>query len=137
MAPESAVYRSLVESARAQLPHSYAPKSQFRVGVALLCEDGTVVTGCNIEGLPTALSSCAERTTMDKAITQGLAQFKAIAIVAASGKLCWPCGGCRQKLFHHAPALDVIIEGEHGELVVHNLRELLPQYNSNPASMPG
>ncbi len=128
MASESAVYRSLVETARAQLPHSYAPKSQFRVGVALLCADGTVIAGCNIEGLPTALSSCAERTTMDKAISQGLRDFKAVAIVAAAGKWCWPCGGCRQKLFHHAPAIEVVVEDENGALVVHNLREMLPQY---------
>ena len=81
---------------------SYSPYSHFRVGAALLTEDGRVFTGCNIENASYSLTVCAERTAVFKAVSEGVTKFKAIA-VAGSGdgdftKPCPPCGACLQVL---------------------------------------
>ena len=91
---------ALAEQARAQ---SYCPYSGFAVGAALLCEDGTVFTGCNIENAAYGPSVCAERTAVFKAVSEGHRDFKAMAVAGGTaGKPveheCPPCGVCRQVL---------------------------------------
>lgn len=81
---------------------SYSPYSHFKVGAALLAEDGKIFTGCNIENASYSLTNCAERTAVFKAVSEGAKKFKAIA-VAGSGsndfsKPCAPCGACLQVL---------------------------------------
>ncbi len=90
---------SLFELAVKARDNAYAPFSGFRVGAALLCSDGTVYTGCNIENASYSLTNCAERTAFFKAVSDGKREFTAIAI--AGGKInadspCFPCGACRQ-----------------------------------------
>lgn len=82
---------------------AYAPYSHHKVGAALLCVDGTVVKGCNIENAGYTPTNCAERTAVFKAVSEGKKDFAAIAIVGGMDNLkalplCAPCGVCRQVL---------------------------------------
>ncbi len=81
---------------------SYSPYSRFRVGAALLTENGTVYTGCNIENASFSLTNCAERTAVFKAVSDGNTKFNAIAIAGSSNDdfstPCIPCGACLQVL---------------------------------------
>ena len=78
--------------------NSYSPYSKFRVGAALLTEDGRVFTGCNIENASYSLTICAERTAVFKAVSEGVTKFKAIAVAGSAdedfSKPCPPCGAC-------------------------------------------
>ena len=80
---------------------AYAPYSDFMVGAALLCKDGRIFTGCNIENASYGATNCAERTAFFKAVSEGYREFTAIAIAggdreAQNLKYCAPCGICRQ-----------------------------------------
>ena len=90
----------LVEKAKTAMASAYAPYSGFQVGAALLCADGSVYTGCNIENAAYSPTLCAERTAFAKAVSDGKRDFAAIAV--CGGKqgvitgICTPCGVCRQ-----------------------------------------
>lgn len=91
--------RKLFEKALCARLYAYAPYSGFLVGAALLTEDGSVYTGCNVENASYSLCCCAERNAFFKAVSEGKKNFVAIAI--AGGKengdtVCFPCGSCRQ-----------------------------------------
>jgi cytidine deaminase len=88
----------LIQRATEALSAAYAPYSGYRVGAALLCADGTVVTGCNIENASFGLTHCAERTALHAAVSGGRRQFRAIAIAASGEPAPFPCGACRQVL---------------------------------------
>ena len=92
----------LISLAVEAMGNAYAPYSGFQVGAALLCCDGTVYTGCNIENAAYSPTNCAERTAVFKAVSEGHRDFTAIAICGGkAGKitdLCPPCGVCRQVL---------------------------------------
>ena len=75
---------------------AYAVYSKYQVGAALLCADGEIVTGCNVENASYGLTICAERTAVFTAVAQGRREFNAIAIATADGGP--PCGACRQVL---------------------------------------
>jgi len=104
---------------------SYSPYSKFAVGAALLCADGTVFTGANIENAAYGPSVCAERVAMFKAISEGNRDFVRLA-VTCDGDHCRPCGVCRQVMFEHAPDMDVLMGNPDGEFVQTTPRELLP-----------
>ncbi len=115
--------------------NAYAPYSKFPVGAALLCGDGTVFTGCNVENAAYGSTICAERTALVKAVSQGRRDgFQAIAIVGGGDTPCWPCGACRQMLAEFAPGLRVIAAGGDGVLHRAALDELLP-HSFGPKSM--
>ncbi|HVT98380.1 MAG TPA: cytidine deaminase [Acidobacteriaceae bacterium] len=78
--------------------NAYAPYSRFRVGAALLFDDGSIATGCNVENLSYGLTSCAERNALFRAISeQGPARrVRAVAVANRDGAPCSPCGACRQ-----------------------------------------
>ena len=118
--------RELVDLAFTMLERSYVPYSRFPVGAALLCADGTVFTGCNVENAAYGSTICAERTAAVKAVSEGHRDdFVRIAVVGNSTDYCWPCGACRQFLFEFAPDLECLIaRGDH-EYVKLPLRELL------------
>ena len=104
---------------------SYSPYSHFAVGAALLCADGTVVTGVNIENAAYGPSICAERTAIFKAISEGKRDFVKIAVTCESDH-CRPCGVCRQVMFEHAPDMEVLMGNPDGGFVRTTVRELLP-----------
>ena len=90
----------LTELAKEAMMCAYAPYSGFFVGAALLCADGTVYQGCNIENAAYGPTNCAERTAFFKAVFDGHRDFKAIAICGGKGGTITgafpPCGVCRQ-----------------------------------------
>lgn len=96
----NANYRQLFELAVKASENAHAPYSHFKVGAALLCKDGTVYTGCNIENGSYPLGNCAERTAIFKAVSEGRRHFEAIAIAGSNtddmSEPCYPCGACRQ-----------------------------------------
>ena len=103
---------------------SYSPYSSYAVGAALLCADGRVFQGCNIENASFGLTNCAERTAMFKAISEGATEFTTIAI-AAEKSAPWPCGACRQVLNEFAPDIRVIVTWD-GHVDQAPLAQLLP-----------
>ncbi len=115
----------LIELALDARKNAYAPYSNYRVGAALLCEDGSVYTGCNIESASYPCGICAERTAMPKAISDGKRSFKTIAVVGSSDEICTPCGMCRQFMYEFAPNLRVLCCNPNGGVKEYSLKELL------------
>lgn len=115
---------TLLSLAREAMKRSYSPYSKYPVGAALLCADGRIFQGCNIENAAFGLTNCAERTAMFKAISEGATEFTAIAI-AAKGSAPWPCGACRQVLNEFAPGIRVLITWDGGQDGM-RLDDLLP-----------
>ena len=106
--------------------NSYAPYSNFHVGAALLCEDGSVFSGCNIENGSFGATNCAERTAIFKAVSEGKRNFKKIAIVSDSEDYTYPCGICRQVMSEFSKDFEVVMANNKGEYIVENLSEILP-----------
>lgn len=88
----------LLKAAEAAASTAYAPYSNYKVGAALLCADGTVFTGCNVENASYGLTNCAERTAVFSAVAAGHRNFVAMAVVADGEGMPFPCGACRQVL---------------------------------------
>lgn len=128
--------QALVDLAFSMLERSYVPYSHFPVGAALLCADGTVFTGCNIENAAYGPTICAERTALVKAVSEGYRAFSAIAIAGKGRDYCWPCGVCRQVLYEFAPDLTVLVARGDGDYVKLPLKELLP-HGFGPDSLNG
>lgn len=119
--------QALVERAAAARLQAYAPYSKFLVGAALLCEDGSVYTGCNVENASYGLTNCAERTAIFKAVSDGHRKFRAIAVVLAGEPS--PCGACRQVIFEFGKEIQVILASSdrlQGPHKVVTIDELLP-----------
>ena len=110
---------------------SYSPYSGFKVGAALLCKNGEVVQGCNVENSAYRPSNCAERTAFFSAVAKGQRDFEAIAIAGGKEKLvmCYPCGVCRQVMAEFCDPDDfyVICGMNKEKLEILTLRELLPK----------
>lgn len=123
-------YNELYKLAIVARRASYSPYSSFMVGAALLCSDGSVYTGCNIENAAFTPTVCAERVTVFKAVSDGKRGFTAIAVAGGRKDAdenalspCYPCGVCRQVLAEFCPPeLAVVTAGG-----VTTLRELLPR----------
>ena len=125
--------KELVMEALKARKQSYCPYSGFAVGAALLCEDGTVFHGCNIENAAYSAPNCAERTAIFRAVSEGNMRFRAIAIVGgpkenAPGDFCPPCGVCRQVMteFCDPETFRIVLMNGAGEIREYLLKELLP-----------
>ena len=112
---------------------SYSPYSGFSVGAALLCKNGNVFTGCNIENSGYSATNCAERTAIFKAVSEGEKEFEKIAVVGgnSSDKMpvnyCSPCGICRQVMREFCGSdFEIIIAKNESDYKVTTLAELLP-----------
>lgn len=115
---------TLLAMAREAMQRSYSPYSHYPVGAALLCADGRVFQGCNIENASFGLTNCAERTAIFKAVSEGAMEFTTIAI-ASKESAPWPCGACRQVLNEFAPNIRVLVTWNDG-VEEAKLSELLP-----------
>lgn len=121
----------LVGTAVKMRERSYAPYSHFHVGAALLCADGRVFTGCNVENASYGATICAERTALVKAVSEGAREFTAIAIAGGLEGVITeaapPCGICRQFMSEFcSPDFIVLLALPGGEYEKHTLGELLP-----------
>ncbi len=125
--------KELINTALEMRKKSYTPYSNFNVGAALLAENGTVYTGCNIENAGFTSTNCAERTAFFKAVSEGVKDFKAIAIVggprdAKELDYCPPCGVCRQVMSEFCrDDFQIIIARSETEYKIMTLPELLPE----------
>ena len=123
------MYEVLIEKAKEARKLSYSPYSNFAVGAALLCKDGKVFVGSNVENSSYPLCMCAERNALYNAMMNGYKKddFEALAIVADTPDVCSPCGACRQVISELFPRNGVIIlanlKGAYQET---NIETLLP-----------
>ena len=116
--------------AKEAMKHSYSPYSGYRVGAALLCEDGSVYTGCNVENASFGATNCAERTAFYKAISEGKQAFVSIAICGGKDGVLEgefpPCGVCRQVMREFCSDDFEIYLVTAREICTYTLGELLP-----------
>lgn len=117
--------QKLMDCAIKARENAYSPYSHFAVGAALLCEDGTLFEGCNIENASYGLTNCAERTAIFKAVSEGHTKFKALAVVADTEGPCAPCGACRQVMAEFKIPL-IIMGNLMGNIKIVIIEELLP-----------
>jgi len=125
--PSSEADDALAGRALEALEHAYSPYSRFRVGAALLAEDGRVFTGCNVENASFGLTWCAERTAVVKAVSEGARRFRAMAIATDQERPVMPCGACRQVLHEFAPELRLLVVSRSGRRYETFLGHLLPE----------
>jgi cytidine deaminase len=118
--------KGLVAAARAAQRNAYAPYSKFPVGAALLADDGTVVTGCNVENSSYGLSCCAERNAVSAAVSCGKRGLVAVAIAADTAVPVAPCGACRQVLSEFNPRMTVVMVAKDGRTKTARLDRMLP-----------
>ena len=121
----------LVQKATEAREKSYSPYSHFSVGAALLCADGSLYTGANIENASYSPTICAERVALFRAVHDGHRDFTAIAIVGGpNGKeidsFCAPCGVCRQVIGEFCSGDFLIVLSDGNKIRTHTLDELLP-----------
>ena len=125
--------KALIRAAFAAREYAYTPYSNFTVGAALLAKNGSVYTGCNIECATFTPTNCAERTALFKAVSEGVHEFAAVAVVGAKDSapddalVTSPCGVCRQMLYEFGgPDLRVIMAKSENDWREMTLGELLP-----------
>lgn len=127
--------KELIEKAFEAQEFSYVPYSNFCVGAALLAKNGKIYSGCNIENASFTPTNCAERTAFFKAVSEGVKEFEAIAIVGnkkgiqkGQGDFCPPCGVCRQVMreFCNPQTFQVILAASKETYRIFKLEELLP-----------
>lgn len=119
--------KALLRAAMEARKFSYAPFSNFHVGAALLCADGKIFSGCNIENSAYSPTLCAERCAVAKAISEGARDFIAIAVVGPEESQTTPCGVCRQVLYEFSDEeLIVLCGGTDEHYMETTLGALLP-----------
>jgi cytidine deaminase len=117
----------LLQAAIAARDHAVAPFSRFQVGAALEDTDGDIYTGCNIENATYGLTLCAERVAVFKAVSEGVRNFRRIAIAADTDILTPPCGACRQILWEFCGDLEIILVNLNGKTETYQLKDLFPK----------
>ena len=120
---------SLLTAARQALQRAYARYSNFRVGAAVLTEQGETFVGCNVENASYGLTICAERSAIFTAVQQTKAPrlaIRAVAVVNGDDVPCSPCGACRQVIFEFGENAIVIFKGQEGYQVM-PIADLLPE----------
>ncbi len=119
----------LLDAARKALQRAYARYSNFRVGAAILTEQGEVFSGCNVENASYGLTICAERSAIFTAVhaTAGAKLvIRAVAVVNGNEVPCSPCGACRQVISEFGENASVIFKGQHSYLEM-PITDLLPE----------
>lgn len=120
-------YDQLCVAAKEAAERAYAPYSQFRVGAALLTNDGSVVAGCNVENASYGLTLCAERNAITTAVAQGYQNFETVLVYTELSHVVPPCGACRQVIAEFmSPDAEVVLVSEAGLIERWTVSELLP-----------
>ena len=123
----------LIDNAYSAMEKSYSPYSHFKVGAALVTEDGSIYTGCNIENAAYTPTNCAERTAFFKAVSEGVQDFEAICIVGGKNQkptgYTAPCGVCRQVMmeFCNPKTFKIILAIDRENYRIFTLEDMLPQ----------
>jgi cytidine deaminase len=118
----------LISMAADARKNAYVPYSNFRVGAALIMDDGSVYTGCNVENASYGATNCAERTAIFKAVSEGHRKISAICIVGSKeGSFAFPCGICRQVISEFSDENTKVIVAQNAEnYIVRSVEELIP-----------
>ncbi len=119
--------KELVKAATAVRENAYAPFSEFRVGSALVTDDGQIIVGSNVESASYGLTVCAERVAVWNAISQGKRKIIKIAVVADTETLTPPCGVCRQIIWEFGGDIPVVLANLHGKTETVQMKDLLPR----------
>jgi cytidine deaminase len=128
---------NLLKMARAAQQNAYAPYSKFRVGAAVLLENGEVFTGCNVENASYGLTNCAERSAIFAAVSKlggDKVKIRAVAVVNERDVPCSPCGACRQVIAEFGPTATLWYQGRNG-IQESSMDRLLPDC-FNLSSLP-
>jgi cytidine deaminase len=121
--------QSLRAAARQARESAFCPYSDFAVGAAVMCADGEIHRGCNVENASYGLTMCAERCAIFSAVAAGRTEFAALALVTSAAEISRPCGACRQVIAQFSSPgapITVISESISGEYVVETIEQLLP-----------
>jgi cytidine deaminase len=118
--------KELVQAALDMRSKAYTPYSHFQVGAAILCGDGSVFTGCNVENASYGATICAERTAAVSAVASGHKDFVKIAVASSGEGYCLPCGVCRQFLSEFSHSLVFLCADPDGNYRELKFEELLP-----------
>jgi len=117
----------LLAAALAARQHAHAPYSHFLVGAALEDASGRIHTGCNIENATYGLTVCAERVAVFKAMSEGVREFRRIAVAADTETLTPPCGACRQILWEFCGDIEVALVNPRGKSETLRMKDLFPR----------
>lgn len=122
------MYKELIEAALEARENAYVPYSNFKVGSAVLMEDGSIFSGCNIENASYGATNCAERTAIFNAVSHGHTKIKALAVVGDPHSFTFPCGICRQVMVEFAENknIPIIIIKNKDEYMVETMEDVLP-----------
>jgi cytidine deaminase len=129
------VIGKMKEAAQTASRKAYCPYSKFPVGAAVLTEDGTVFSGCNVENASFGLTMCAERNAVFHAVTNGYRKILSVVIFTPADDPTPPCGACRQVIYEFGPHAEVFSFGKVGDLLQLRLDQLLPEA-FGPKSLP-
>src|SRR5579859_6757151 len=116
----------LLGAALAARLHAHAPYSKFLVGAALEDSAGRIHTGCNVETATYGLTICAERVAVFKAMSEGVREFRRIAVAADTDTLTPPCGACRQILWEFCGDIEVTLVNPRGRSETLRMKDLFP-----------
>ena len=116
--------KKLIDAAKLAQSNAHAPYSKYKVGAAILSEDNTIISGCNVESSSYGLTCCAERIAIFSAIAQGHNQFKALAVITHNGGT--PCGACRQVIWDLCGNIPIYISDSDGNVDRTSSAKLLP-----------
>ncbi len=125
---------ALAAAARRARRAAYAPYSRFRVGAAVLDEQGRVHTGCNVECGSYGLSNCAERVAIQKAVSEGARRVVAVAVAGPDRRELTPCGACRQVMEEFGTRFVVL--SQRGRVRAYAFQDLLPRAFHSPKGKP-
>lgn len=127
---------ALFAAAKAVQQKAYAPYSRFKVGAAILGDDGKVYPGCNVENAAYPVGACAEAGAISAMIAGGARTIRAIVVIGDGAELVTPCGACRQRIREFSvPETPILIAGPEGIRARFSLAELLPA-SFGPANLP-
>jgi cytidine deaminase len=127
---------ALFAAAQTAQSRAYAPYSRFKVGAAILADDGEVYRGCNVENAAYPVGACAEAGAISAMIAGGARAIRAIVVIGDGAELVTPCGACRQRIREFAaPETPIMIAGPAGIRARFSLAELLPA-SFGPANLP-
>lgn len=120
-------FQELILAAKEARENAYVPYSNFKVGAAVLTDDGEIYKGCNIENASYGATNCAERTAIFKAVSEGHRSIKAIAVIGSDENLTYPCGICRQVIAEFASEdIKIIIAKDENEFIIRSMEDILP-----------
>ena len=123
--------KNLVEIASKARENAHAPFSNFKVGAAVMTEDGQIYAGCNVESASYGLTVCAERVAIWKAVSEGHKRFCCIAVVADTHELTPPCGTCRQIIWEFGGDMPLVLANLEGNHKTYTSGTLLPHAFDN------